>query len=404
MLLKRLADAIRDGDKIHAVIRGLGTGRADDSGRSASSRPCAADSATPPRGPRKSPCWKPTARARPAADRSRSRRCWPCKSAAPRPQPLLVGSVVGQIGHAGGASGMASLLKAVLEIEHGEVPRTVGIETPLPSLANGQQTSGRPCNLRRSRHSMLRNRPMAAVSSCSKDLVHHVILEAGAAVPTDGHISTPKAPSREGGQHRLCRAPFGPLRGKRSQPRRCRLANRPRGGGQSRRVVAKTLGRHMPKRFLRPRPDRDSARPIAFRAAIVAASPGGAGRKNSRRRPRCSPIAATWPVLAQRGIFCREMGRTARGSPFCSPGRGRNTRACFASWSATCRPPPRRSSGAAEIMRRHNCPTLAQIAWSENPQFGGDVFLTQLSMLVADAVMLAAIEERGIRPAPGCRA
>jgi len=35
---------------------------------------------------------------------------------------------------------MASLMKAVLEIEHREVPQTVALETPLPSLANGQQS------------------------------------------------------------------------------------------------------------------------------------------------------------------------------------------------------------------------------------------------------------------------
>ena len=43
-----------------------------------------------------------------------------------RRQPLLVSSVVGQIGHTAGASGMASLLKAALEIDHGEVHRHGG--------------------------------------------------------------------------------------------------------------------------------------------------------------------------------------------------------------------------------------------------------------------------------------
>jgi enoyl-[acyl-carrier protein] reductase III len=117
------------------------------------------------------------------------------QSTTQRQQSLLVGSVVGQIGHAGGASGMASLMKAVLEIEHREVPQTVALETPLPSLANGQQSVRPTVQTSPVTTLNLRNRPMAAVSSCSKDLVHHVILEAGAAVPTDGHISAPIGPA-----------------------------------------------------------------------------------------------------------------------------------------------------------------------------------------------------------------
>ncbi len=137
MLLKRLPDAIRDGDKIHAVIRGLGTGRADDQAEAFQQAMHRGLNDAAAR-PEEIALLETDGSARPGADQQQVQALMAVQAAAPRQHPLLVGSVVGQIGHAGGASGMASLLKAVLEIEHREVPRTVGLETPLPLLATGQ--------------------------------------------------------------------------------------------------------------------------------------------------------------------------------------------------------------------------------------------------------------------------
>ena len=49
-----------------------------------------------------------------------------------RREPLLFSCVTGQIGHTMGASGMASLIKASLEIETGQMPAMFGLQTPLP--------------------------------------------------------------------------------------------------------------------------------------------------------------------------------------------------------------------------------------------------------------------------------
>ena len=136
-LLSGWPTPVRDGDKIHAVIRGLGTGRANDQGEAfeQAMRRGLGDAATRPE---EIALLETDGLARPSADEQQVQAVLAVHAAASRPEPLLVGSVVGQIGHAGGASGMASLLKAVLEVEHREVPRTTGIETPLPSLAAGQ--------------------------------------------------------------------------------------------------------------------------------------------------------------------------------------------------------------------------------------------------------------------------
>lgn len=52
-----------------------------------------------------------------------------------RTQPLLVGSVKTNIGHLEGAAGIAGLVKAVLAVEHGALPATVGYEIPNPDIA-----------------------------------------------------------------------------------------------------------------------------------------------------------------------------------------------------------------------------------------------------------------------------
>jgi acyl transferase domain-containing protein len=47
-----------------------------------------------------------------------------------RHSPLTVGSVKTNIGHAGGAAGIAGLLKAVLAIENAAIPASLNHETP----------------------------------------------------------------------------------------------------------------------------------------------------------------------------------------------------------------------------------------------------------------------------------
>lgn len=52
-----------------------------------------------------------------------------------RPNPLPIGSVKGNIGHLEPAAGAAGLLKAVLALEHGQLPPTAGFEEPSPKIA-----------------------------------------------------------------------------------------------------------------------------------------------------------------------------------------------------------------------------------------------------------------------------
>jgi acyl transferase domain-containing protein len=53
----------------------------------------------------------------------------------PAGQPLLVGSVKTNVGHAEAAGGMAGLIKTVLSLEHGQVPPSLHFDSPNPNVA-----------------------------------------------------------------------------------------------------------------------------------------------------------------------------------------------------------------------------------------------------------------------------
>ena len=69
--------------------------------------------------------------------RSRPTKCgpWRTSMASGRQQPLLLSSILGQVGNTQGASSLVSLLKAILEVSHGELPPAVGLESPAPAIA-----------------------------------------------------------------------------------------------------------------------------------------------------------------------------------------------------------------------------------------------------------------------------
>ncbi|MFG2197161.1 SDR family NAD(P)-dependent oxidoreductase, partial [Streptomyces sp. NPDC048639] len=141
VLLKPLAHALADGDRIHCVIRGSATN--NDGG---------GDGLTAPLREAQEEVLHLAyrqARVHPADVQyielhgTGTRLGDPIEAAAlgtvcgrarTNGTPLLVGSVKTNIGHLEGAAGIAGLLKTVLSLSHGKIPASLNFETPNPAI------------------------------------------------------------------------------------------------------------------------------------------------------------------------------------------------------------------------------------------------------------------------------
>jgi len=155
MALRRLADAERDGNRIHAVIKGLGGG--SDGRATAIYAPLPEGQARAIRRAYEKAGYGPETvglmeahgtgtRAGDAAEIGGLKRVFDPDGTAGRPWCAL-GSVKSQIGHTKAAAGAASLIKAALSLSQKVLPPTAKVETPAPALAGSPfavSTSARP--------------------------------------------------------------------------------------------------------------------------------------------------------------------------------------------------------------------------------------------------------------------
>lgn len=142
VVLRRLADAERDGDRIYAVVRGVGV--ASDGRASTLMRPRVEGQMLAVQRAWQSAGLDPTApdaiglveahgTATPTGDETELTTLHRTFG-APNRSRIGIGSVKSMIGHTMPASGMAGLIKAALAVHHGVLPPTLHCDEPHPAL------------------------------------------------------------------------------------------------------------------------------------------------------------------------------------------------------------------------------------------------------------------------------
>jgi acyl transferase domain-containing protein len=369
VLLKRLRDARRDGDAVRAIVRGIGAGM-DARSPGAAMRLAIQRALTSSGVDAGGVALVETAGIGvPQIDAGEAEALASLYGTEGRGRPLLLGSLAAQIGHAQGASGMASLLKLTLALQHRRMPSSAGLVQPAEPVAR--------------RTSVLRpvTEPVplpaapddggvfAGVSAFAlRGLAYHAVLER----PPD----LPAAPATAPGAWRTARLGAGAA---------AELAERAaRGRDEAASLFAAA---HRSAFTARDR----------VRLAIVADGPDALARKlRLAAEQLASPQAA--PALEEQGIFCRQPGPAPPRVAFLFSGQGSQYPEML---RELVRDVPAAAAMLREIdaaMSRLGHPGFAEIAWGAGGGLGTDVWRTQVSVLLADTIVHAAVTAMGIRP------
>ncbi len=146
VVLKRLADAQRDGDRIYAVVRGIGA----TSGAGVGEDVCAPEVYRQALqrayqeaevDPASVEYVEAHGSGRPAEDRSEIQALAAFFGAEQRATPCRIGSVKADVGHTGAASGLVSVVKTCLALYQEIIPPLRELRQPLPELANARHVS-----------------------------------------------------------------------------------------------------------------------------------------------------------------------------------------------------------------------------------------------------------------------
>ncbi|MFC8827313.1 amino acid adenylation domain-containing protein [Streptomyces sp. NPDC057137] len=141
VLLKRLSDALADGDRIHAVLRGSAVNN-DGAGKAGFTAPSvpgqsaviAEAMAVAGVGPADIGFVEAHGTATALGDPIEVQALQAVFEGERRQAPCALGSVKTNIGHADATAGLAGLIKAVLAVHHGELVPSLNYESPNPEL------------------------------------------------------------------------------------------------------------------------------------------------------------------------------------------------------------------------------------------------------------------------------
>lgn len=420
VLLKRLSDAQRDGDTIYGIVRGVAAAYATSARQALETAIRRALHSAGAR-PQDVSLVETAAAGNPRADRrelaalANTYGQGSSNDPVGRKAPLLLGSSVAQMGHLQGAAGMASLIKAVLELQRRQVPPMFGLDEPAPWLDAFAPTLEPACKSGPLPVTHPQGRALAAVDCVDvTGLAAHIILERPTPVPLTEIPSIPE-PAK---QQALVKTPT-------------RDTGAVGAGGLGRSGTATAANPSQPHPFLAPDSPWKIVRlgaadwpALAQQLENIAQSPeqvyGQANGQPFGPADRCrvaivashpaelaekARLASTGlnkpelrPVLESKGIFHAEVPPRRPLVAFMFAGQGSQYAGMLRGLVQQYAPAARAMERLDQVLVRLGFPTFAQVAWDQGDALGSDVWRTQLSLLVAETILYSALVELGIRP------
>ncbi len=426
VILKRLTDAQRDGDKIHAIIRSTAAAHGSSWGeafRLSLHRSCVAADVQPT----DVAMWETNGTGQPEGD-VQFAASFVESQAGNRETPALIGSVASLLGHASGGTAMASLIKACLALETGEMPGTAGMTSPIDVLEQNAKLVKASAELSPIDYQTADGRRLGVVSTAVKRLVYNLILERGTKLPLRTVLrqqpslsAMPPAMPPRTTSSMPAAMPVDPTAARSSSQNvpPVPLAADPSIG--SSRASAKTEGSAKTDwRICRcgatnmaewktklgmlstdPRgwfqlADRPFDQEQKYRLAVIADSPAMLEKKVQVAAQHIDNPAAQ-AALDQQGIIFRKRSDAKPRIAFLFPGQGSQYFGMLQDLVSSCPSAQRAMRSMDTVLQRHGYQTFAEMAWEPNSGLGSDVWTTQVAMLVADAIVHSALSDLGIQ-------
>ncbi len=384
VLLKRLSDARRDGDHIRTVIRGWGAAAGDqmhDTARLAMRRAlrcshiraaqvAAVEINSPGLG---------------AADAKHASAIAETYGSADRKQPLVVGSLTGQIGHTMAASGMAGLIKSSLALEHASSPANVGLEQAAPWLAEKSKQIVANSQSARMTTADPQGRLFAGVTACVDErLAYHIVLERGTAVTAEKSASGPPAvPARADAAAQAADEKWRTVRI--SAATLSELTSKAESAaGTCETLFASAASSTFSKGDL-------------CRLALVVDNVESLSTKLRLAASQLANPAGRAP-LEEQGIFCREASPTRPRVALLFPGQGSQYSGMLGELIRDYPPAAAARREVDAAMALLGLPGFDEISADSGRQLGVDVFRTQVAMLLADVIVFRSLSSLGVEP------
>lgn len=380
VILKRLADAQRNGDRIHGIIRGIGVAQSNsirDSVRAAVERSLSAANLSAER----IGAIELAASGSPGIDSAEVAGTAAAHEAHGRNVPALISCISGQIGHTGGAAGLASLLRAAYEAKQVLAIPPTGIARPAEFIVDAKGLSlpveSQPIPTDENGRVFVGVNCIGGINQA-----YHIVLERGIPVGGTSKSKTPQTMAARAIQDKI-------------EHKIIRL------GAETREELAGmvTRTRANPASWFESG-GAEFAATSAHRLAVVVDSPLALSERLAAFE-KSSHDAASLAALQSHGIFFAELlpgERVTSKVAFLFPGQGSQYHGMLR--EVVSESPAARSAVQEmdRVLGALQYPCVEEILWTENGKLGHDVWWTQLSILLANTIVLSTLHEMGITP------